>query len=154
MQVLKISSIRHDEVAAIMPVMERAFDPNFGEAWTMEQCRSTMLLPGTSLIVAIDKEEIVAFALSLTVLENSELLLLAVLPQAQNCGIGRKLVDEWTDECTNSNVRNQFLEVRENNKAIKFYENLGFSIIGERAGYYTGSDGLHLSALTMRRCLP
>ena len=136
-----------------MPVMEQAFDPKFGEAWTAEQCRSTMLLPGTNLIAAIDNEKVLAFAMWLTVLEYSELLLLAVVPQVQNSGIGRKLLEEWTDNCVYNDVQNQFIEVRENNNAVGFYKKFGFNVIGKRADYYSGSNGLQFSALTMRRCL-
>lgn len=150
---MELKFIYPDTMSAIMPVMEQAFDPKFGEAWTVEQCRSTMLLPGTNLIAAIDNEKVLAFAMWLTVLENSELLLLAVVPQVQNSGIGRKLLEEWTDNCVNNDAQNQFIEVRENNNAVGFYKKFGFNVIGKRADYYSGSNGLQLSALTMRRCL-
>jgi ribosomal-protein-alanine N-acetyltransferase len=40
------------DVAGIMPVMDSAFDPAFGEAWTAAQCLSTLAMPDSVLFCA------------------------------------------------------------------------------------------------------
>ena len=153
MRNIELITIDRDNVRNIMPVMESAFDPQFGEAWTLEQCQSTMLIPGAHIIAAIQDDYIIGFAYWLTIFENSELLLLAVHPQKRGQGVGRMLLNEWSDQSFNDQVKHLFLEVRETNEALRFYTLSGFEIIGKRENYYHLSDGDNLSALTMRKSL-
>lgn len=138
-----------DDPALIMDVMQSAFVSAYGEAWTYEQCRSSLLLPGCALIVAEEQGVVIGFALTSTVLENSELLLLAVAPNARNRGIGKLLVQRWRDDALANGVSKLFLEVRENNPARQLYSLLGFEPIGVRANYYSCPNGAKLSAITM-----
>ena len=39
------------DIAAIIPIMQDAFDPRFGEAWTAAQCLSAMAIPGCRLLL-------------------------------------------------------------------------------------------------------
>lgn len=151
--VFDIIPISQDAVAAIMPVMDCAFDPHYSEAWTLEQCQSTLLLPGTHLIAAIKNDHVVGFAFWMSVVENSELLLLAVDPALKGQGIGRYLMDHWIQHCSHHKAKHLFLEVRENNNALDFYKLFKFDVIGTRTNYYKCSDGKQLSALTMKKAL-
>ena len=49
-------------VDSIMPVMQAAFDPTFGEAWNSAQCTGILTLPDTVLLVATLDDEVVGFA--------------------------------------------------------------------------------------------
>lgn len=142
-----------ESAVAIMSVMDTAFDPAFSEAWTLEQCRSTLLLPGSSLWAASLNGEIVGFAMALTVMENSELLLLAVAPHAQNKGIGTLLLESWQDMMRAAGVSHLFLEVRSGNGAQEFYTGRGFSVIGRRPNYYHGQGETRHDALTLGKSL-
>lgn len=146
-----IDIVRCDTPDAIMGIMQSAFDPAYGEAWTYEQCRSTLLLPGCALMVAEEDGTAIGFALTSTVFENSELLLLAVAPIARNRNIGKMLVEQWRDHARSNGVSKLFLEVRENNPARKFYTLLGFEPVGVRPDYYKCPDGTQLCAVTMAK---
>lgn len=148
---IQLVSLHRDEVRAIMPVMESAFSPQFGEAWTLEQCQSTMLIPGAHVVAAFEGDTAIGFAFWLTVVDNSELLLLAVLPELRGQGVGKILLEEWIDRSKEARVQNLFLEVRETNNALDFYRLFGFDVIGKRPNYYKLPDGNNLAALTMKK---
>ena len=56
---------------------------------------------------------------------------LYVLPGLQNMNVGRSLLECVLEECTVEGAEKLQLNVNRNNKAINFYERLGFKIIGE-----------------------
>ncbi len=61
----------------------------------------------------------------------AELTYLAVSGESRGEGIGRQLVDDFTDEMRNSGVEAYELSVDEDNQAaISFYEHLGFALSG------------------------
>lgn len=133
----------------VMTVMESAFDPMFGEAWTRSQCAGILPMPGVRLVVARNgAAEPLGFALWRTVAEDSELLLLAVAREHRGRGIGRRLLDEFVAGGLRNGVRRVHLEVRDRNPAISIYRSAGFTRVGRRPKYYRGKDGEHYDALT------
>jgi ribosomal-protein-alanine N-acetyltransferase len=138
------------DVAAIMPVMDAAFDPRFGEAWTAAQCLSTLAMPGSGLLIARQEALAVGFALSRWVLDEEELLLIGVDPKCRRHGVGRKLINMLLNNAKLSGRTSIFLEVRNGNPAQHFYHEMGFTPVGRRPGYYKGSDGSHHDSITMQ----
>ena len=141
------------DVAAIMPVMNDAFDPEFGEAWTAAQCLSTLALPGGQLLIARSDDVVVGFALSRGVIDEEELLLIGVLNVARRRGVGQQLIAKLSQACIQSERSVIFLEVRDGNKAHSFYSSMGFNPIGRRASYYKSTDGSRHDSITMARTL-
>lgn len=138
----------HD-VAAIMPVMDSAFDPAFGEAWTAAQCLSTLSMPGSLLLCARSDHATLGFALSRGVTDEEELLLIAVSPAARRNGVGRILVENLISNARHSGRALLFLEVRDGNPALSFYQEMGFRPLGRRPSYYKGQDGSRHDSITM-----
>jgi [ribosomal protein S18]-alanine N-acetyltransferase len=141
------------DVAAIMPVMHDAFDPEFGEAWTAAQCLSTLAMPGGQLLIAKSDGETVGFALSRGVIDEEELLLIGALPSARRQGVGRQLIASLKQACAELGRSTLFLEVREGNSAYAFYVSMGFESIGRRTGYYKSNRGSRYDSLTMALAL-
>ena len=137
------------DIAAIMPVMETAFDPQFGEAWTAAQCLSTLTLPGAQLLLAKQNGEVCGFALSRAVAGEEELLLIGVLPESRRDGIGRALVEALLKKASLAYRNAVFLEVRDGNAAEYFYRMMGFLPIGRRPAYYRSTAGQNYDAITM-----
>lgn len=137
-------------VEAIMPVMESAFDPAFGEGWTAGQCLGMMTIPGSYLFVARQEKEITGFALSRGVLDEAELLLIATTPAQRRKGVGHLLAQAVIDHHRQHGTKSVFLEVRENNPALALYLNVGFIQVGFRESYYRGKTGEYFNALTLR----
>lgn len=106
-----------------MDVMTEAFDPAFGEAWTLSQLAGVMMMPGTWLTIARVDAAAMGFALVRSVLDECELLLLAVHPSWRGRGIGQVLLVDSLKTARRRGIRSMNLEVRSSNTAIKLYEN-------------------------------
>ncbi len=138
------------DIASIMPVMNAAFDPCYGEAWTASQCLSVLSLPHSHLYLARQGSKIAGFALARGVLDEEELLLIAVLPELARQGIATRILKSVIATARKNGRSRLFIEVRENNPAIDFYRRAGFVAIGIRPAYYSGHDGNKFDATTMR----
>ena len=132
-------------------MMGEAFDSRWGEAWTRNQVIGILAVPGVWLTVAEVAGRAAGFALVRGVLDEAELLLLAVVPDARRKGVGAALLRGVIADCATRGIVSIHLEVRAGNDAIKLYRNAGFTKIGERRDYYRGEDGQSYSALTLSR---
>ena len=139
------------DLDSVMRVMDDSFDPAFGEAWTAPQCAGLMPMPGVWLSLARAGDEVVGFALGRFVVNEAELLLLAIKRDAQGRGIGQSLLDRFISIATSRGAERLHLEVREGNHAVKLYSRAGFIEVGRRGGYYSGRDGQVYDALTLAR---
>lgn len=135
-----------------MTVMANAFDPRFGEAWTAKQCVGVLSMPGAVLLIA-RRETPVGFALLRTVVDETELMLLAVAPKARRHGVAKALIERSLRQAVAAGSRNYFLEVRGDNPAVYLYRQKGLVQIGVRKSYYRGADGQVRDALTFKRAL-
>jgi [ribosomal protein S18]-alanine N-acetyltransferase len=129
------------DAAAVDAVMATAFDPRFGEAWTRSQVLGAMAMPGVALLIARVDDQAVGFALTRRVLDEAELLLIAVAPEARRRGVGAALLRAVIAESRGRGVVKLHLEVRAGNPAIALYAAAGFAKVGERRAYYRGRDG-------------
>ena len=141
------------QIASIMPIMESAFDPAFGEAWTSAQCLSALALPDCRLLIAQDDTMICGFAISRWVLDTEELLMIGVAKERQRQKVGTILLRQTIKLASEENRSQLFLECRDGNHAIEFYSNIGFKPIGRRKNYYKSSDGVRPDAITMAYAL-
>lgn len=133
----------------VMATMRLAFDPHFGEAWTSGQCAGIMGLGGVWLFLARLNGEAAGFALSRIVLDEAELLLLAVQPARRRFGVGRTLLSAVVDEARARGGTRLHLEMRDGNPAANLYRAAGFNEIGRRKRYYRGRDGSSFDAITL-----
>ena len=142
------------DLDAVMTVMTAAFGNRYGEAWSRSQCAGILPMAGVSLRLARDEDGAVAgFSLSRSVAGESELLLLAVLPERHRRGIGSRLLDDFIEQAEIHGLRRVHLEVRDGNPAIAMYRSAGFSPVGRSRNYYHGADGARFDALTYARDL-
>ncbi|MCF8707767.1 ribosomal protein S18-alanine N-acetyltransferase [Rhizorhapis sp. SPR117] len=142
-----------NDLGQVMQVMSTAFDPAFGEAWTRSQVEGMLDIPGTWLTVAACGQMIVGFSLMRSVLDEGELLLIAVDPDWQGRNIGRSLLLENISTARLRNIHHLHLEVRETNNAIGLYKSTGFIQCNTRKGYYHGQDGQLFDALSFTMTL-
>lgn len=149
-ETIQISVEDASSIEAIMPVMDSAFDPAFGEAWTAGQCLGMLTIPGSHLFVARRDKDVVGFALSRGVLDEAELLLIATHPSQRRKGVGQLLSRAVIDQHRYNGTKRVFLEVRENNPALALYLDVGFIQVGFRESYYRGKTGEYFNALTLR----
>lgn len=94
------------------------------------------------------------FLIGRAVLDEAELLTLAVAPEARGNGQGRDLLRRFLAESTARGAASAFLEVRADNlAATRLYLAEGFAAAGLRPGYYTLPDGGKADAIVMTKAL-
>ena len=150
---VRITPGSSEHLAAVMEVMDAAFGDRFGEAWTRSQLSGILPMSGVSLTLAVDRarEAVLGFSLVRTVADESELLLIAVLPGEQRRGVGTLLLDDFIERARDDRVARVHLEVRDGNPAIGMYRAAGFSPVGRRRNYYRATDGKRYDAITLAR---
>lgn len=155
---MSVAITREDAVALddVMIVMRCAFDPSYGEGWTASQCAGVLAMPGADLLLARDatpNATPVGFALLRTVVGETEVMLIAVAPEARNQGVATLLLAGSMTHARARGAKRLFLEVRADNSALSFYRASGLSAVGRRPDYYRGNDGQLRDALTLARDL-
>jgi len=139
------------DLDAVMAVMDESFDPRFGEAWTASQCAGLLPLPGVWLTLARDENGVIGFALARTVADEAELLLLAVRREMQGRGVGKLLLERFTQQAQGRGAERVHLEVRDGNHALSLYRQANFTLVGRRRNYYSGHAGQTYDALTLAK---
>ncbi len=148
-----LAAARVSDVGALMEVMEAAFDPAYGEAWSAAQLLTLFALPSARVCLARAGEKPCGFSAARVAGPESELLLLAVNPLFRGRGIGRRLLEDWQAWAAGEGAEDYFLEMRADNSAVRLYREAGFFECGRREAYYRGGDGIVRDAITMRRRL-
>ena len=118
---------------------------SFSRPWTRRHFLDEIDSPFGLPLVALTSESRVAGYLCLKlVLDEAEILDVAVCPSQRGRGVGQSLVEHALRLCQGSNVAQLALEVRvDNQAAIALYRRLGFRETGLRKGYYEdGTDAL------------
>ena len=94
------------------------------------------------------------FALARVVLDEAELLTLAVDPPSQGRGLGQQLLRQIEASVLAAGAVQILLEVSaENGAARALYAKAGYSQIGKRTRYYRSPDGRRIDALVLHRAL-
>jgi [ribosomal protein S18]-alanine N-acetyltransferase len=94
------------------------------------------------------------YVLSRIVVDEAEILTVAIAPEARGKGHGRLLLSRHLDALSRAGAKTVHLEVEESNHpALAVYRALGFQEAGRREGYYARPDGSRRAALTMSRSL-
>lgn len=138
----QLRPMQMDDLDAIMQI-----EPTiYSHPWTRGNF-SDSLNSGYSAWVLEDKllahnEPIIGYALLMMVLDEAHLLNLSIAKYYQKQGLGRALLEHMLKIAKNHHALNIFLEVRPSNvAAIALYENMGFSEMAVRRGYYPAHNG-------------
>lgn len=112
---------------------------SFGDPWGASEFRAVLDSPPTIFLVAADdgRKVVLGYAVALTVLDESEILNIAVDPQFRGRGMGGLLLDAALGAVEARGAVAVFLEVRESNiPAIRLYHSRGFEELSRRKRYY------------------
>ena len=126
---------------------------SFADPWGASEFRSVLDSPPTIFLVAADagQKAVFGYAVALTVLDESEILNIAVDPEFRGHGVGGLLLDAALAEVKARGAVAVFLEVRASNEAArKLYRSRGFEELSRRRGYYRMPVE---DALVLRRAL-
>lgn len=124
-----------------------------GHRWTWDARRVAQTLARKDVlgvVAARPDAPVTGFAVAGYGDDVAHLLLLAVHPSARRTGLGTELLN-WHHKCALvAGVGALELELRAQNRAaLRFYETLGYEVIGRVRGYYQHDE----DALVMRRDL-
>ncbi|GGH35660.1 ribosomal-protein-alanine acetyltransferase [Acinetobacter courvalinii] len=115
--------------------------------WNKQQFQES--LASYQCTVYEQANQVVGFCILQPVLDEANLLLMAIHPSQQGKGLGYKLLDQSIQQLKNNPIQ-IFLEVRESNTAaIRLYEKTGFHQIDLRKNYYPNPDGSREHAVIM-----
>lgn len=90
------------------------------------------------------------FVLSRAVLDEAEILTIALAPAIRGRGLSRTLLERHLETLRREGVARLHLEVDEGNAPARaLYARLGFGRVGRREGYYRRPDGARAAALTL-----
>ena len=127
---IEIVRMNESHVAAVAE-LERQ---NFSEPWPEIAVRSELTNKLALWLVALDGEKVVGYVGSQTVLQEADMMNIAVADTHRRRGIARALVEELIRQLDAYQLS---LEVRSSNApAIALYEALGFVQVGLRKNYY------------------
>lgn len=154
-------SERISQVDRIMTVMEKAFDPAFGEAWNRRQISDALAMPSTHAIVvdesgielsrSTENQQPAAFVLTRAAADEEELLLIAVAPEHRRRGLAKALISHLFAQARERGSTKIFLQMRCGNPAERLYRSVGFTPIGRRSNYYRLANGSRADAITFGR---
>jgi ribosomal-protein-alanine N-acetyltransferase len=103
---------------------------------------SDSLNSGYSAWVLESEGKMMGYALMMMVMDEAHLLNLSIVKPQQKQGLGRYLLEHMLKIAKKHKAVNMFLEVRPSNiSAIALYENMGFSEMAVRRGYYPATHG-------------
>ncbi len=106
--------------------------------WTAKQFSDS--IKGHQGVVLVKSDEIVSYLFFYRILDQAELLNIAVAPDFQGHGLGSRLLKYCLDQLREY-TQHLHLEVRASNfPAIALYLRNGFKQVGERRGYYRDGD--------------
>ena len=107
---------------------------NFSEPWPEIAVRSELTNKLALWLVAVEEGEVLGYVGSQTVLQEADMMNIAVADTHRRRGIARMLVEELIRQLDAYQLT---LEVRASNApAIALYEKLGFTQVGLRKNYY------------------
>ena len=120
----------------------------FSRHWPAEDFAAELVNPLSAIWLAEDADGPIGYAHVRVILDEAELLNLAVLPERRRSGAGRALLDHAETEARAAGAVRCFLEVRRDNAAaIGLYLGAGWEQVGIRRAYYSEdqADALVLS---------
>ena len=127
---IEILKMNESHVTAVAELEKQ----NFSEPWSENSVRGELGNQLSLWLVAVDGEKVVGYVGSQTVMQEADMMNIAVADSHRRRGIARRLVDELIGQLDAYQLT---LEVRASNApAIALYETMGFSQVGLRKNYY------------------
>ena len=125
------------------PALRKLERENFTDPWSEEGLATSLASPLYYIRVAEQAGEIFGYLIASRVLDEGELIRIAVSPDKRVRGVGKAMTRAMMEE--NPATKTWRLDVRVSNYgAIKLYESLGFKAVIRRRNYYEkpAEDGI------------
>ena len=130
---MEILRMNHSHVAQVAQL--EAFC--FHDPWSERSIAGELENPLSAWLVCADGDAVLGYVGSQTVMGETDMMNVAVHPDARRQGIARRLILALVEDLKNQGSHCLTLEVRASNQnAISLYQKLGFLQIGRRPNYY------------------
>ena len=130
---INIIPMSRDHVAQVAALEKRCFS----DPWSENSVASELNNPLSLWLVAVDVERVAGYVGSQTVMEESDMMNVAVHPDYRKQGIATALIVGLVEELHKRGSHSLTLEVRASNEtAISVYRKLDFQEVGRRKNYY------------------
>ena len=130
---MKIISMSAEHVCAVAELEGVCFS----DPWSENSVASELNNPLSLWLVAVENDMVVGYVGSQTVLDETDMMNVAVHPEHRREGIAKALIVALISALKGRQSRCLTLEVRaSNDPAIALYNDLGFSEVGRRRNYY------------------
>jgi ribosomal-protein-alanine N-acetyltransferase len=131
---LRVQPCRKEDLLELEGILQQSPE---AANWSTNTLAEALARHPYYLLVAWQTQQIAGFVSGRRVVDEAEILNLAVKPDFRRKGIGKALVRELLQLFAREKVANVFLEVRSSNaNAIAFYQHQNFRQVGERPAYY------------------
>lgn len=130
---MKIIPMNESHVAQVAALEKQCFS----DPWSENSVASELENPLSLWLIAEEDGAVCGYVGSQTVLDETDMMNIAVHPDCRRKGIAAALITELVSRLKARGSRVLRLEVRESNfSAIALYEALGFTQLGLRKNYY------------------
>ena len=130
---MKIITMNESHVAQVAALEKQCFS----DPWSENSVASELENPLSLWLIAEEDGAVCGYVGSQTVLDETDMMNIAVHPDCRRKGIAAALITELVSRLKARGSRVLRLEVRESNfSAIALYEALGFTQLGLRKNYY------------------
>lgn len=110
---------------------------SFPDAWSVKALLDMLKQPQYFAEVSREDGKINGYVIAYTVLDECELVKIAVDKKVRRRGVGEQLLRKLFEHCSENGITKILLDVREGNKsAIAFYKKNGFTEDGIRKNFY------------------
>ena len=141
---------RPADLYPISRMSRELIETGLGWSWTPARVGREILSTESVVLAGCHEDRVVAFAIMHFGDETAHLNLLAVEPEYQRTGVGRRLVVWLEESALTAGITRVNLELRAGNHAARqFYHSLGYHETGIVPGYYRGLE----SAIRMAHAL-
>lgn len=130
MEILPMTQCHVPQVAALEKIC-------FSDPWSENSVAGELSNPLSCWLVCVENDTVLGYVGAQTVLGETDMMNLAVIPQARRRGIAESLILNLVEELKKQDSHCLSLEVRASNAPARaLYEKLGFAQVGRRPNYY------------------
>ncbi|MGM9632131.1 MAG: ribosomal protein S18-alanine N-acetyltransferase [Eubacteriales bacterium] len=129
---IEIKLAGREHLAAISALEEATF----AEPWS-ESALELFVGEDNFAVVAISEDRLLSYCTVTAVLDEAQIINVATDKEHRGKGYAKRVLESVIDECQRRGTVYLSLEVRASNAgAVSLYENLGFSVSGNRKDFY------------------
>ncbi len=132
---IRLATIK--DASRIAEMSRDLIESGLGWSWTPLRLAREIIATDSNVIVMVDGEDIIGFAVMKYSVDEARLNLLGVHPKHRRKGVGTRMVKWLEKTALVYDISLVYLETRLSNiEAREFYQSLGYKVVQRIPGYY------------------